>query len=71
VVKHIKSFGSRSIFFQATRGDVLIDFPFTEHATVIEGAVTLMDETGQSANLGPGDSYLMKQDSMIFWHVAP
>jgi uncharacterized cupin superfamily protein len=56
--------------FQATRGDVLIDFPFTEHATVIEGEVTLMDETGQTATLGPGDSYLIKQDSLIFWHVA-
>lgn len=56
--------------FQATRGDVLIDFPFTEHATVIDGAVTLIDETGQTATLGPGDSYLIKQYSLIFWHVA-
>jgi uncharacterized cupin superfamily protein len=56
--------------FQATRGDVLIDFPFTEHATVIDGAVTLTDETGQTATLGPGDSYLIKQDSLILWHVA-
>jgi uncharacterized cupin superfamily protein len=56
--------------FQATRGDVLIDFPFIEHATVIEGAVTLTDETGQTARLMPGDSYLIQQDSLIFWHVA-
>jgi len=56
--------------FQATRGDVQIHFPFTEHATVIEGAVTLADETGQIARLLPGDSYLIKQDSSIFWHVA-
>lgn len=56
--------------FQATRGDVLIHFPFTEHATVIEGAVTLTDETGQTVRLGPGDSYLIQQDSSIFWHVA-
>ena len=56
--------------FQATRGDVQIHFPFTEHATVIEGAVTLTDETGQTARLRPGDSYLIKQDSSIFWHVA-
>ena len=56
--------------FQATRGDVLIHFPFTEHATVIEGAVTLTDETGQTARLLPGDSYLIQQDSLIFWHVA-
>ena len=56
--------------FQATRGDVQIHFPFTEHATVIEGAVTLTDETGQTARLLPGDSYLIKQDTSIFWHVA-
>jgi len=56
--------------FEATRGDVLIDFPFTEHATVIEGAVTLTDETGQTVRLLPGDSYLIKQDSLIFWEVA-
>ena len=56
--------------FQATRGDVLIHFPFTEHATVIEGAVRLTDETGQTATLGRGDSYLIKQDSSIFWQVA-
>src|SRR5438309_1338574 len=56
--------------FQATSGTVLIHFPFTEHATVLEGAVTLTDETGQTATLGRGDSYLIKQDSLIFWHVA-
>jgi uncharacterized cupin superfamily protein len=56
--------------FQATRGEVQIRFPFTEHATVIGGAVTLTDESGQTARLLPGDSYLIKQDSAIFWHVA-
>jgi uncharacterized protein len=56
--------------FQATRGDVLVDFPFTEHATVIKGAVTLTDNTGQTVRLSPGDSYLIKQDSVIFWQVA-
>ena len=56
--------------FQATRGDVLIDFPFTEHATVFKGEVTLTDATGQTVSLLPGDSYLIKQDSLIFWHVA-
>jgi uncharacterized cupin superfamily protein len=56
--------------FQATRGDVQIRFPFTEHATVIGGAVTLTDESGQTARLLPGDSYLIQQDSAIFWQVA-
>ena len=56
--------------FQATRGDTQIRFPFTEHATVIKGAVTLTDEAGQTHRLDPGDSYLIKQNSSIFWHVA-
>jgi uncharacterized cupin superfamily protein len=56
--------------FQATRGDAQIRFPFTEHATVIEGAVALTDEAGQTHRLHPGDSYLITQDSSILWHVA-
>ena len=56
--------------FQATRGDAQIRFPFTEHSTVMEGAVTLKDETGRVHGLEPGDSYLIGQDSSIFWNVA-
>lgn len=56
--------------FQATRGDAQIRFPFTEHSTVMDGAVTLTDETGQIHRLDPGDSYLIRQESTIFWHVA-
>ena len=55
--------------FQATRGDAQIRFPFTEHATVIDGAVTLRDEAGQTHRLDRGDSYLIKQDSSILWQV--
>jgi uncharacterized cupin superfamily protein len=56
--------------FQATRGDAQIRFPFTEHATVIDGAVTLRDETGRTHRFFPGDSYMIVQDSSIFWQVA-
>ena len=56
--------------FRATRGDAQIRFPFTELSTVIDGAVTLRDETGQMHRFEPGDSYLIQQDSSIFWHVA-
>lgn len=55
--------------FQATRGDAQIRFPFTEHATVIDGAVTLRDEAGQTHRLDPGDSYLIMQGSSILWAV--
>ena len=56
--------------FQATRGDVQIGFPFTEHATVLSGAVTLTDETGTQQRLRAGDSYLIRQTSSIFWQVG-
>ena len=55
--------------FQATRGDAQIRFPFTEHATVIDGAVTLRDEAGRTRRLDPGDSYLIMQGSSILWAV--
>ena len=56
--------------FEATRGDAQIRFPFTEHSTVIDGAVTLKDEAGQMHRFDPGDTYLIKQGSSMFWHVA-
>ena len=56
--------------FQATGGDAQIHFPFTEHSTIIDGSVTLTDEAGQTHRFDPGDSYLITQESSIFWHVA-
>ncbi|MEZ4302859.1 MAG: cupin domain-containing protein [Polyangiaceae bacterium] len=55
--------------FQATRGTVLIDFPFTEHATITRGKVRLTDEAGNTRVLKPGDAYLIAQDSQIHWDV--
>lgn len=55
--------------FQATRGTVLIHFPFTEHATILNGSVALTDETGARRVLEPGDSYLIRQGSDILWEV--
>jgi uncharacterized protein len=56
--------------FQATRGDVMVSFPFTEHATVLRGEVLLTDETGSTRHLLPGDSYLIKARSDILWSVT-
>lgn len=56
--------------FQATDGDAQIHFPFTEHSTVMDGAVTLKDEAGQTQRLEAGDSYMITQASSILWHVA-
>ncbi len=56
--------------FQATVGTAQIRFPFTEHSTVMTGAVTLKDETGRVHRFDPGDSYLIGQGSSIFWQVV-
>src|SRR5262249_405330 len=55
--------------FQATRGKVLIHFPFTEHATILDGEVALTDEEGHHHLFKPGDSYVIKQGSNIIWDV--
>jgi uncharacterized protein len=55
--------------FEVTRGKVEIVFPFTEHATVLEGQVTLTDASGQSHTYKPGDSYFIRQGERIVWDV--
>ncbi|WP_434390743.1 cupin domain-containing protein [Melittangium boletus] len=67
-VEH-QSQGETSGIFEATAGKVEIVFPFTEHATILEGEVTLTDETGTTRTLGPGDSYFIRQGERILWDV--
>ena len=55
--------------FMATSGKVRITFPFSEHATILEGEVTLTDETGQTRSLKAGDSYFIRQNQVILWDV--
>jgi uncharacterized protein len=55
--------------FEATTGTVEIHFPFTEHATILEGEVTITDEAGQSHTYRPGDSYFIKQGQVVLWEV--
>lgn len=55
--------------FEATRGKVEVHFPFTEHATILEGEVTITDETGQSHTYRPGDTYFIKQGQVVIWDV--
>lgn len=56
--------------FQATYGEALIVFPFTEHATILDGEVTITDmETGDSWRLRPGDSYFIRQGTVVLWDV--
>ena len=61
--------GLASGIFEATTGKVEILFPFTEHATILEGEVTLTDEAGLTRTLQPGDSYFIQQGERILWDV--
>lgn len=62
--------GMTAGIFEATTGTVEIHFPFTEHATILEGHVTITDESGRSHTYGPGDSYLIHQGQVVRWEVA-
>lgn len=61
--------GMMAGIFEATAGKILIHFPFTEHATIIEGEVTLTDESGQKHTFRCGDSYFIQQGQNILWEV--
>ncbi len=61
--------GMTAGLFMATRGKVEITFRATEHATILEGEVTLTDESGQTRDYRPGDSYFITQGQIIVWEV--
>ncbi len=61
--------GMAAGIFKATTGTVRIVFPFTEHATILQGEVTLTDETGRSHTFKKGDSYFIRQGQVILWQV--
>ena len=62
--------GMTAGIFEATTGTVRIHFPFTEHATILEGEVTITDEDGRAHTYRPGDSYLIHQGQVVLWEVA-
>jgi uncharacterized cupin superfamily protein len=55
--------------FKATTGILEVTFPFTEHATILQGEVTITDSTGQSHLYKAGDSYFIRQGQVIIWDV--
>lgn len=64
-----KDGGMTAGIFEATTGTVEIRFPFTEHATIIEGEVTITDEAGSTHTYRPGDSYFVRQGQVVVWEV--
>jgi uncharacterized cupin superfamily protein len=55
--------------FQATTGVVEVTFPFTEHATIVDGEVTVTDADGTEHTYRPGESYLIEQGAVVRWEV--
>jgi uncharacterized cupin superfamily protein len=62
--------GMTAGIFEATTGTVRIHFPFTEHATILEGEVRITDEAGFAHTYRPGDSYLIRQGEVVLWEVS-
>ena len=56
--------------FKCTKGVFSMQYPFTEHATILQGSLKLKNlETGEEETFGPGDSWFVAQGSKIEWHV--
>ena len=55
--------------YEVTKGKFKVIYPFHEHATVLDGEVTLTDEAGNSVTYGPGDSWFCHQGEVVTWDV--
>lgn len=55
--------------FSATQGGFSMTYPFTEHATVIEGEVELTIAGDKPQRFAPGDSWFVKQGTEVQWRV--
>ncbi|MEM9489540.1 MAG: cupin domain-containing protein [Myxococcota bacterium] len=61
--------GMMAGILEYTRGRIEITSPFTEHATILSGELTVTDADGRSHDYGPGDSYFVRQGEVITWEV--
>lgn len=57
-------------YFAVSPGKFRMTYPFTEHAVVVEGKVTLTDEnTGKTETYGPGDAWFIEKGTPVLWQV--
>ncbi|AEG48133.1 protein of unknown function DUF861 cupin_3 [Sphingobium chlorophenolicum L-1] len=57
-------------FFAVTKGKFRMTYPFTEHAVVLEGSLTLTDEgTGVSTTYTAGEGWFVEKGAVILWDV--
>ena len=52
--------------YEVTKGRFKVIYPFHEHATVLDGEVTISDE---AVTYGPGDSWFCHQGEVVTWDV--
>lgn len=58
-------------YFAATRGVFRMTYPFSEHAVVVEGELTLKNEaTGESHTYGPGEGWFVEKGTQVLWTVT-
>lgn len=55
--------------FSSTRGGFTMIYPFTEHATVLEGEVELTVAGQEPIRFSPGDSWFVEQGTEVAWKV--
>jgi uncharacterized cupin superfamily protein len=57
-------------YFSCTKGKFDMEYPFHEHATVVEGEVTLRNRiTGEAVRYKAGDSWFIEKGTPISWEV--
>lgn len=57
-------------YFACTKGRFEMVYPFSEHATVIEGECELLNrDTGKAIRYQAGDAWFIEKGTLISWHV--
>lgn len=57
-------------YFATVKGKFRMTYPFSEHALVVEGNVTLTDEhTGEATTYGAGDGWFVEKGTPVLWEV--
>lgn len=57
-------------WYSASQGKFRLIYPFQEHATLVEGSLTLTHElTGESVRFAPGDSRIIPKGAPVVWEV--
>ena len=57
-------------WFSCTQGQFRMTYPFTEHAIMIDGRVTLhIPATGLTETYGPGEAWLIEKGTEVIWTV--